>query len=115
MKEIKFRARTIENSKFNGDNVVYGSLMVYGTGAHKYWICPLRGTRNFPVDPKSIAQFVGLDRDGKEIYEGDVIVDQDGKEFVATLSPLAIRKTDIGEVFDLDVPKFALKEVAGNE
>jgi len=47
------------------------------------------------VDPDSVAQLVGTDSNGKEIYEGDA-VNFEGKEFVATMA----------NVDDIDVCEF---------
>lgn len=32
----------------------------------------------YPVYPDSVAQLVGYDADGKEVYEGDALVDEEG-------------------------------------
>ena len=35
----------------------------------------------FYVEPESVAQFVGYDSDGKEVYEGDELIDNYGESF----------------------------------
>lgn len=68
-REIKFRGRTL-----NGGQWVYGSLLQddYGNCCivefvdhHEQW---------HDVEPNSLGQFTGLlDKNGKEIYEGDIV------------------------------------------
>lgn len=39
----------------------------------------LAGTDDYElVDPDSVVQFIGYDADGKEVYEGDALVDEEG-------------------------------------
>lgn len=84
---IKFRGRVPDTDKLDGGRIVYGSLVDYGEddGLYRYWIHPIGGGgRNyFPVDEFSIAQLVGYSKDGREIYDGDIVVDGYGNEYTA--------------------------------
>ncbi|MBR1806190.1 MAG: hypothetical protein IJ774_07385 [Selenomonadaceae bacterium] len=68
---IKFRGRTCGNVMVFGDLRHVGSTAVIDDTA---------------VYEDSIAQLVGYDADGREVYEGDTIVD-DIAEYVAHLFP----------------------------
>lgn len=79
---IKFRGRVPDTDKLDGGRIVYGSLVDYGEddSLYRYWIHPIGGGgRNyFPVDADSIAQLVGYDADGREVYESDELISADG-------------------------------------
>lgn len=75
MREIKFRGKA-------KDGVwVYGSYVYahkwFGDGKAGHFICDIYGDCRDLVDSKTVGQFTGLyDKNGKEIYEGDIIKDQ---------------------------------------
>ena len=74
---IKFRGRatTLEVGK-----MVYGDLIQSGGEASIF-----DGTHRFYVDPNTVAQLVGYDKDGREIYEGDKVVSEYGDSVIARL------------------------------
>ena len=86
MKEIKFRGKRVDNGEWvhgvplitqmsgvyiigtvmNGKSRKQGGLSI----SDKLWQCE--------VDPTTVGQFVGLhDKNDKEIYEGDIVKDED--------------------------------------
>ena len=95
---IKFRGRCIGNHFPHFGEMVYGSLIAYEDNASSLhcFICS-QGQEPFhvdyPVDPESVAQLVGYDSDGNEVYEGDVFVVPCGTEiaarFIDNLTPNA--------------------------
>ena len=67
---IKFRGRTC------------GNVMVYGDLRHVGSTAVIDDTA---VYEDSIAQLVGFDRDGREVYEGDILLDELEQEYTAEI------------------------------
>ena len=49
------------------------------------------------VDPDSVAQLVGYDKHGNEVYEGDWCIDADGSEFKVVFDPVFFKKCSLKE------------------
>ena len=105
-RKIKFRGRRTDNGELVYGNGIYQDLPVtekqkeLGFVSRTYIIgteFPLVAKLWHPVDPESVAQLVGYDSAGNEVYEGDIFVVPCGTEIAARL-------------FDNITPKAKLKE-----
>ncbi len=90
---IKFRGKRVNNGEF-----VFGDLM-HMTG-NRIGIIFDKRVAAVEVDPDSVAQLVGYDHDGREVYEDDMLVDKLSNKFTARL---VCRVLD-DEGFLLDIP-----------
>lgn len=70
MREIKFRGRRLDNREW-----VYGSLIIFHDWEGNRRVQIVDDVGNiYEADPATVGQYTGLkDKDGKEIYEGDII------------------------------------------
>ena len=84
---IKFRGRRLDNGELFYGNGTYQDPPLsekqkkFGLVSRTYIIgteFPLLAKLWHPVDPESVAQLVGFDADGNEIYEGDELISVDG-------------------------------------
>ncbi|MBR4384152.1 MAG: hypothetical protein IKP64_11415 [Selenomonadaceae bacterium] len=81
---IKFRGRDIDTGE-----IIYGDFREIGIHAHIFKEADCYYEEELiEVDPDSVAQLVGYDKDGREVYEGDKLVSVDnGAVWVAVLNP----------------------------
>lgn len=83
MRKIKFRGCDLDSGEYvcgefgqgatSGEPVIY----LYDEDAQQ-WV-------GAAVDPDSVAQLVGYDANGKEVYEGDILLDELDNEHVAEI------------------------------
>ena len=102
--KIKFRGRAIKDDagkKITGEKIVCGNIWTTGEyviiGEAKDEKC---FARNYEVEPKSVAQFIGYDANGAEIYSDDKIKILSGDETEICLAGIYFSLSDIGKTFD---------------
>ena len=108
MNKIKFRGRGLKDKK-----LYYGSYVHTMPQSSFPAIIDNGGFYN-EVDPDSVAQFVGYDADGKEIYEGDKMISTINSDFETT-AYLDVFPEQDSELRPDTFTKFVLKECGENE
>lgn len=86
MRPIKFRGVTSKQ------RIVFGYPFQYR--GQKTWRILDEHAEQWKIKPESLAQLVGYDKNEKEVYEGDTLIDDDGAEFVASLQGVVRWETD---------------------
>lgn len=79
MRKIKFRAKSFWTGR-----MVFGDLVHNNEGEPEICYVDDNKVRAAAICPESVAQLVGYDADGNEVYEGDVLVNESGGEFQAS-------------------------------
>lgn len=97
MRQIKFRGRDAYGQYRYGDLWQRNDgTLIYDEVWHR-------------VKRDSVAQFVGVDSDGREVYEGDVLIDLSGEAWTAALGSYA--RNEFG-LATYNFEKLTLKEAA---
>lgn len=80
---IKFRGKSI-----NTGTIVYGDLINVRTSLNPTIVTD--SGASYTVDDSSVAQLIGLDENGNEVYEGDMVQDNLGNTYTAEISKLIL-------------------------
>ena len=95
MKKIKFRGKRLDNGE-----LIYGDILHYGkyeTCIRSYLFPDKNSFSTLPVYSDSVAQFVGYDQDGEEIYSDDEVINVRGT--VMPFSLVMISFSELGGSF----------------
>lgn len=93
MTKIKFRGKSLRTGEYHYG---YYSECPVGNGRTATYITG-KNLDTWVVDPDSVAQFVGYDQDGEEIYSDDKVINVHGA--TVPFSAVMISFSDIGGSF----------------
>ena len=108
---IKFRAVDVDSGEY-----VYGSVLYHGicgVAGHAV-MCGEMNSGTWYIKHDTLAQLVGYDINGKEIYESDKLIDSGGIEFTAEMWAMGVNSLDADSLKN-GIFKFTLKEGKANE
>ena len=80
MRQIKFRGQDRRNRK-----LVFGSLILPSSEVDFYPTIKCGFADYHEVITESVAQLVGFDRNNREVYEGDILIDELEQEHLAEI------------------------------
>lgn len=110
MQEFKFRGVDINTGEF-----VYAELDEIIIADRHDILGITKNNGFFYVDASTLARLVGYDSDGREVYEGDILVDAFGNEFTARLHPMGVNDDDCIDLADSAKLNLKLKETDDHE
>lgn len=92
---IKFRGKTQSGKIFHGDLI------------HRFGMVAIGEYGDFQeVEPNSVKQLVGYDKNGREVYEGDALQTENG----VTIYAYVLRHAKIAPTKDLDFTEMAKED-----